>query len=242
MIRQGIVSRSGRGGRSTLAKITSHLMAYLRLPVETALRYLTEPLSDQGWSRRTIRVDQFGDVASSGLDASTRQWNTKSWNSCCVDAATGALYPWTREELFEALEWGAQSVPAYGVILWEKAQKTQHAKACLRHFIAFLRRHVVHPLSEVHVSAEGLYMAFLGLYGMKKDDCSKHRFCVAMSTAIKTEAVAFKKIQRTAAHTIHYTGLSIARLEDAFGDWVEEHPLPVKAEALTRAKAAMGAA
>lgn len=57
LIRMGIVSRSSKGGRSTLAKVASHLMAYLCLPLETALRYLTEPLYEQGWSKKNKRVE-----------------------------------------------------------------------------------------------------------------------------------------------------------------------------------------
>lgn len=242
MIRQGIVSHSGRGGRSTLAKIASHLMAYLCLPLETALRYLTEPLHEHGWNKQANRVEPLRGVGVPDLDRSSRIWNMKSWNACCVDGATGAPYPWTREELVEALEWGARSVPAYGVVLWEKAAKIAHAKACLRHFIAFLRRLVQLPLPDTHVAAEGLYRAFLTLYDMAEADCSKHRFCVAMSTAIKLEAVPFRKFQRTAAHTTHYSGLSMAGLEDAFLTWIVDHPIPVVDLVLQSASSTQGAA
>lgn len=242
MIRLGIVSRSGKGGRSTLAKITSHLMAYLCLPLETALRYLTEPLHEQGWNRKTNLVETLRGVGAPDLDRSSRIWNKKSWNGCCVDGATGAPYPWTHEELVEALEWGAQSVPAYGVVLWEKAVKKEHAKACLRHFIAFLRRLVRHPLPDTAVAAEGLYRAFLRLYGLTEAACSKHRFCVAMSTAIRLEVVAFKKFQRTAAHTTHYKGVSMSGFEDAFNHWIGDHPLPPTPEALKSNSRTSGAA
>lgn len=242
MIRQGVVSRSGRGGRSTLAKIASHLMAYLCLPQETALRYLTEPLHEQGWNKKTNLVESLRGVGVPDLNRSSRIWNTKSWNGCCVDDASGAPYPWTSEELIEALEWGARSVPAYGVILWEKAVRKEHAKACLRHFIGFLRRLVRHPLPDTAVAAEGLYRAFLGLYGMAEVDCSKHRFCVAMSTAIKLEALPFKKFQRTAAHTIHYRGLSLDGLNVAFATWILDHPLPPALDSPGRLQLATGAA
>lgn len=227
-MKRGMVSRSGSGGRSTLAKLTSHLMGYLSLSLETAYRYLTEPLYERGFGVGSRLANGVGTVTGDRLP----MWNRYSWNACCVNGATGERYPWTREELVEALEWGAQSVPAYGVILWEKAVRKEHAKACLRHFIGFLRRHVRYPLLDTSVPAEGLYRAFLGLYGMAEADCSKHRFCVAMSTAIKLDAVPFRKSQQTAAHTIHYKGLTLVGLEKAFAAWTVDHPLPLMARVI----------
>lgn len=175
-------------------------------------------------------------------DRSAMPWNTRSWNASCVDGATGASYPWSQEELIEALQWGARSVPAYGVIRWEKEVRKEHAKDCLRHFIRFLRRLADLTAPEAHVAAETLYRAFLPFYGPTEIDCSKHRFGVALTTAIKTEVVPFRKFTRTAAHTVHYRGVSMAGLEDAFSYWIGEHPLPTLPEALHQNKSASGAA
>jgi len=221
LLRSGVVSHAGKGGRATLAKVASHLMGYLQLPLETAFRYLTQPLYDWGWGRgRECGIETCPD------DQRARRWNQKSWNACCTDSKTGAPAPWSAGDLIEALEWGARSVPIYGVIRWEQEAQREHVKACLRHFIAFLASLVCPSRSEVNMSARTLYGAFLRLYGLEADECSTRRFGVAMTDAINREELQLYKLTRTAAHTIHYGGFSNTDLEARFADWSMIHPLP----------------
>lgn len=231
LIGRGFVSRSGYGGRSTLAKVASHLMAFHCLPIETALEYLTEPLYDIGRKRNSIRVK--ASVDGDGC-AVTPIWNHKSWNDLCVNGKTGEAYPWSKTELVEALTWGAHSVPAWGVVLFEREERRQYVKSSLDHFIAFLGDFSKRCAPDHHVQSTTIIELFHGFYGIGEDGCTRQRFGKSINRAIAASRVSFKRTLRTKKHTVHYLGLSADGMSQAFITWCGANPLPIKPDCMTR--------
>lgn len=105
-IRDGIISRSGAGGRATLLVILTHLRQYLRLPTSVCLSLLL--------------------VQGAG---------GKSWNDHCVDAGTRSPYPWSVAELESALQATEHFVPYYGVLEYANREAGRHLDRCLDDFV-----------------------------------------------------------------------------------------------------------
>lgn len=140
-IRNGIISRSGAGGRATLLVILTHLRQYLRLPNSLCLSLLLLP-------------------GPGG----------RSWNGQCLDARTKSPYPWSREEIESALEATEHFVPYYGVLEYERREVGRHLDGCLEDFLQRLACATQGRGFHQTVSLQEIYQGFLNAYGLPNTD------------------------------------------------------------------------
>lgn len=180
-IRNGFVSKSGKGGRATLFATVNHLTAYLQLPLETALNFLTTPLS--------------------------KKKGDKSWNAHCIDAASGKPYPWTNAEIQDALEDAARFVPPFGVLRWEEAQVRRAVMEKLKDFIWLLSTFPEPEPGAASMRTGDLAAAFRDLYDLPDGACGVGKMGQALRSAIKGGVISLVPKVRTRAKLVHYLGV-----------------------------------
>lgn len=162
------VSIAGRGGRSALLSLLSHLINYLRIPEMLALKYLNEDFS-----------------LESGV-------LIKSWNSRCKDV-NGNPYPWNNRELCSMAQ-SAKSIPPYfGVKKYKENLKIKNIEHLIREFISkipYLENGEVES-----ISTNKLRELFVEWSHINDSDCSETRFGRVVSKMIADGSSQIRKIK-----------------------------------------------
>lgn len=97
-----------------------------------------------------------------------------SWNDRCTDKGTGGVYPWSREELLEALERGQQAVPAYGVHQFKMKQEERARDAKIKMACKVIRKNTAH--GRITVPIRDVYNTAMTVMGLDSMQCSSTRF------------------------------------------------------------------
>jgi hypothetical protein len=101
-----------------------------------------------------------------------------SWNDRCLDKATGDVYPWSREELLEALERGKQAVPAYGVHLFKLRQAERLRDKKIKTASKIIQKHASGGC--ITVPIRDVYNTAMAAMGLDSKQCSATRFGTAL--------------------------------------------------------------
>lgn len=176
-MRAGYVSRSGKGGRTTLLVVTTHLRKYLRLPGRTCLLLLQEPLE-----------------------------HGHSWNGRCCHADTGRPFPWSVVELASAISASEHLIPGYGVVEALRGKARLRAAECFDDYLMRINWHCEPARGfHTHVSSNDLYQAFLSAYRIDDQALSLTNFQRRMAFAARTGKV--RLIHREFDKHMMYRGL-----------------------------------
>lgn len=101
-----------------------------------------------------------------------------SWNDRCTEKNTGDVYPWSREELLEALERGKQAVPAYGVYLFKLRQAELSRDEKIKVACKVIQKHASRGLTAVPI--RDVYNTAMAAMGLDSKQCSITRFGTAL--------------------------------------------------------------
>lgn len=98
----------------------------------------------------------------------------KSWNVRCRNGETGEPWPWTPEELLDALRAARNAVPAYGVIARQIRLRDEARDSKLRSACTVIAQYASQDGSPVAVTE--VYKAVMEATGMPHDTCTLDRF------------------------------------------------------------------
>lgn len=167
--------------------IAVHLVQYLRLPDETVLTMLAEPVYG-------------AEVA---------------WNDRCLDPKTGSPAPWDLEDLRTAIAAAHEYIPAYGVLEYQRFKALREGMERLQAFRKILHR-LPEPTEDASsMKASDLYEVFLELFSVDRKDITYRRFTLAIQTGIKVGFLKLRTKLRTKKKLTYYQGVSREILDSA---------------------------
>lgn len=180
------VSISGKNGNRTLSQVAAHLVAYYDLDPSLAFWLLTNENAPGG-----------------------------CWNSRCKGEG-GKPHPWSKRDLYDALERAVDAVPAYGRELWKKAQQQAYRDRCYQDFIEILA-HLPSsaPGSEPWMYSGDLFAEFIRVLDLDSARFDPGKLGRWLNRAIEGGKVRLERTLKGKARLAAYRGVNASLLAQA---------------------------
>lgn len=189
------ISVDGSGGNRALRQVAEHLVAYHDLDPSLAFYLLT--------------------TSKSGQDRDGGAVDYVAWNDRCRDR-NGKPFPWGEEDLSRALEDAVDAAPAYGVHVFEMAQKKDFARQCAASFIEALS-FLPEPKEAVWVTPTDVFDLFIEVFGVDRYTYGISELGLEITHAINQGKLPFVYRDRTNAKGRIYRGMNLSMIGFAMG-------------------------
>ncbi|WP_316410701.1 bifunctional DNA primase/polymerase [Mesoterricola sediminis] len=188
------IAIKGLGRRAVLRRVAEHVVGWYDLDPHLALYFMT--------------------TTTAGSNEIGESIMHIAWNARCLDS-DGKKLPWTRKELLDALYDALDAAPAYGILMYEKAQAKAQARQKAAEFIEVLT-YLPEPHGVITIASEPLHSLFLEFSGVQADAYHKSELGMELNIAMAEGRLPFVKQERT-SRSRFYVGMDERTIRYAIG-------------------------